>query len=231
MEFKTNKPRYDFALDLINSCKANLKKDKITLIEEKENDKDLVTNLDKDLNDYIVKEISSTFSDEIIGEEQSKSGDSKNIWYIDPIDGTTNCIYRKRDYAISIAYEGEEGKFGLIYDVAADTLYHAHSDFGVFINGKSFTRPKTSDYGIIHITPEYLLEKKYRDFANKFKGIRYLEVCSIEVVKVAVGEASCFYRRDQKVWDYKASVIFAELAGVNVDISKEHTVLVGTKFS
>ncbi|USK36439.1 inositol monophosphatase family protein (plasmid) [Bacillus sp. F19] len=230
MKTASQKSRYDFALELIESCKIVLEKEKVSIVEEKENEKDLVTNLDKTLNNHIVLAISSAFDDDIVGEEQSKEGNKKNTWYIDPIDGTTNCIYRKREYAISIAYEGEEGRFGLIFDVEADKLYHAYTELGVFINGEPFTRPETPEYGIIHISPSYLKEKKYDDFADKFKGIRYLEVCSIEIIRVAIGEASCFYRKNQKVWDYKASVIFAEIVGLHVEISEDHIVLVGTKF-
>lgn len=230
MKIVSHNSRYQFALELIESCKNVLGMEKISKIEEKEHEKDLVTNLDITLNNHIVMAISSVFDDDIVGEEQSKEGNKKNTWYIDPIDGTTNCIYRNREYAISIAYEGEEGRFGLIYDVKADTLYHAHTELGAFINGKPFTRPETPEYGIIHINPSYLKEKKYDDFADKFKGIRYLEVCSIEVIRVAIGEASCFYRKDQKVWDYKAGVIFSEIVGLHVEISEDHIVLVGTRF-
>lgn len=231
MNLTSNPSRYEFALELIESCKLILKEKTITKIEEKENEKDLVTNLDKLLNEKMIKTISSVFDDEIVGEERSKKGNKENVWYIDPIDGTTNCIYRNREYAVSIAYEGEEGRFGFIYDVKEDTLYHAHSNLGAFINGKPFTRPETPKYGIIHISPIYLKEKKYEEFADRFKGIRYLEVCAIEVIRVAIGEASCFYRKDQKVWDYKAAIIFAETVGLPVKITEDHTVLVGTSFS
>ncbi|NGP43805.1 inositol monophosphatase family protein [Bacillaceae bacterium SIJ1] len=224
------KSRYDFALQLIELCKAILQKETVEQIEEKEHANDLVTNLDKLLNKRLIDAIAQAFDDQIIGEEQSQAGNNNHTWYIDPIDGTTNCIYRKREYAISIAYEGDEGRFGLVFDVENNTLYHAHSDLGAWINGVPFERPATPDFGIIHISPPYLKEKTYEDFANLFKGIRYLEVCSIEVIRVAIGEASCFYRREQKVWDYKAAVIFAEIVGVHVDIINDDTVLVGTPF-
>ncbi|WP_330666338.1 hypothetical protein [Vallitalea sp.] len=101
---------------------------------------------------------------------------------------------------------------------------------GAFINGVPFERPETPEFGIIHLTPSYLKERKYDEFSKKFMGIRYLEVCTIEVIRVAIGEASCFYRKNQEVWDYKAAVIFAEMVGVQVEISDNHDVLVGTSF-
>ncbi|NWO12648.1 inositol monophosphatase family protein [Virgibacillus sp.] len=227
MSLEPTSPRYEFAINLIDSCKLLLEQHSIENIEEKDHDKDLVTNLDKVLNTHIIREISNRFNDSIVGEEESKSGNKQNSWYIDPIDGTTNFIYRHREFAISIAFEGNEEKFGLVFDVKEDTLYHAHTNLGAFIN----TRPKTAAYGIIHINPSYLKEAKYEAFANRFKGVRYLEVCAIEIIRVAIGEASCFYRRDQQAWDYKAAVIFAEMVGLLVEVTENQTVLVGTKWN
>ncbi|AUJ24281.1 inositol monophosphatase family protein [Virgibacillus dokdonensis] len=231
MSIEPTSPRYEFAINLIDSCKLLLEQHSIENIEEKDHDKDLVTNLDKVLNTHIIREISNRFNDSIVGEEESKSGNKQNSWYIDPIDGTTNFIYRHREFAISIAFEGNEEKFGLVFDVKEDTLYHAHTNLGAFINGQPFTRPKTAAYGIIHINPSYLKEAKYEAFANRFKGVRYLEVCAIEIIRVAIGEASCFYRRDQQAWDYKAAVIFAEMVGLLVEVTENQTVLVGTKWN
>lgn len=52
-----------------------------------------------------------------------------------PIDGTSNFINRKKDFAISLAFgEVNRGVFGLVYDVMAGNLYHAHKGSGAFMN-------------------------------------------------------------------------------------------------
>lgn len=222
--------RYKFVFTLIEDLKKLLHDISIEDVEQKEHEKDLVTNVDKEVNNFIIEAISNLYDDTIIGEENSKKGNNKNIWYIDPIDGTTNFLYRKRDYAISIAFEGEKEKFGFVYDVKDDVLYHAEISSGAFIDNKPFKRPETPAYGILHITPNYLKEEKYERYAELFQGLRYLEVCSIEIIRVAIGEASSFYRKSQNEWDYKAAVIFAKMVGVPVVITENNTVHVGTPF-
>lgn len=58
-------------------------------------------------------------------------------WYLDPIDGTTNFINQRRNYAISMGcWQGESPLFGLVLDVERQELYAAESGQGAWREGQ-----------------------------------------------------------------------------------------------
>ncbi|MCQ8255923.1 inositol monophosphatase family protein, partial [Streptococcus suis] len=66
-----------------------------------------------------------------------------NVWVIDPIYGTTNFIAQKTDFAIMIAYfENGVGKFGIIYDVMRDKLFHGGDSVPVYCNQERLKKPE-----------------------------------------------------------------------------------------
>lgn len=112
---------------------------KALIIETKSNAADLVTNMDREIEQFLIGKIKETFPHHnILGEEgygdEVTSSDGV-VWLIDPIDGTMNFVHQKRNFAISIGiYENGIGKIGLIYDPVHDELYHALKGAGAFCN-------------------------------------------------------------------------------------------------
>ncbi len=115
-------------------------------IEEKGDFTDLVTHLDKQVQEMLTQQIQSRYQgDGILGEEGGdvSSIHEGNVWVIDPIDGTTNFIAQKTDFAIMIAYfENGVGKFGIIYDVMRDKLFHGGDSFPVYCNQERLKKPE-----------------------------------------------------------------------------------------
>lgn len=74
-------------------------------VEEKNGPRDLVSRADRDTEDAIVAEIRRARPDDgILGEERgATAGASGVVWAVDPIDGTTNYLYRRPDWAVSVA--------------------------------------------------------------------------------------------------------------------------------
>ena len=96
-------------------------------ISEKTHFDDLVTNLDREVQDQILTQIQSTFpGDSVLAEENDVRHDISdgNVWVLDPIDGTTNFIVQRDNFAVMLAYyEAGVGKIGVILDVMNDNLY------------------------------------------------------------------------------------------------------------
>ena len=82
--------------------------------------RDFVTNSDKKVEKILIEELlkgKKNFS--ILSEEAGyiENSDKKNIWIIDPIDGTTNFLHGIPHFAISIALKsGNEIFSGLVFD-------------------------------------------------------------------------------------------------------------------
>ena len=88
-------------------------------ISTKSHRNDLVTNMDKGTEQFLIGKIHESFPDHRILSEEG-FGDAFEdgggvIWVIDPIDGTMNFIHQQRNFAISIGiFQEGVGKVGII---------------------------------------------------------------------------------------------------------------------
>ena len=75
---------------------------------------DLVTQVDRQSEEFLISAIRKQFPDHHIVAEESggRSGETQCTWYIDPIDGTVNFAHGIPFFAVSVAYE-EAGELRL----------------------------------------------------------------------------------------------------------------------
>ncbi|MDY3824769.1 MAG: inositol monophosphatase family protein [Streptococcus sp.] len=214
-------------------------------IEEKENATDLVTQLDKLTQQFLTNQIKNEYpSDLIFGEEGGdvSSISNGNVWVIDPIDGTSNFIAQKNDFAIMLAYfENGIGQFGLIYDVMQDKLFHGGGKFPVFCNKERLACPSLSSISqtLLGLNAQLYAANKHglADLANISLGTRSVGSAGIGFSHVLEGRlfayASYIYP-----WDYAA----ASILGQGLDLSllsleaenpsfdkREHVILVANQ--
>ena len=65
--------------------------------------KDLVTEADRAIEEFVRAEISSRFPEHgIVGEEMATKEGNEYCWYIDPIDGTTNFVHGQPLIGVSV---------------------------------------------------------------------------------------------------------------------------------
>ena len=76
-------------------------------IETKSSPADAVTEVDRACEELIVSRIVAARPDDsIVGEEGAdRVGTSGVSWYLDPLDGTVNYVYRRHDFSVSIGVE------------------------------------------------------------------------------------------------------------------------------
>jgi myo-inositol-1(or 4)-monophosphatase len=109
-------------------------------IEQKTGKSDLVTEIDQAVEDLLIKGILDRYPDlHIYGEEGRIARPDTlegTIWFVDPIAGTMSFIRQKQMFAISIGITVEgELRYGFVYDVMADELFHVIKGQGAFQNG------------------------------------------------------------------------------------------------
>ena len=98
---------------------------------------DFVTNVDLKVQEIIYRELSKARPDYgfIMEEGQSEKLSSKNIWIIDPIDGTLNFMHGLPYFAISIAIKSNNKIIaGIIYNPVQNEFYWAEEGIGAFLN-------------------------------------------------------------------------------------------------
>lgn len=197
-------------------------------IQTKSNPNDLVTNIDKEIEQFFINKIRKTFKNHrILGEEGF--GDEVNnldgvVWIIDPIDGTMNFIHQQRNFAISLGvYENGIGKIGLIYDVAHGELYHAINGKGAFMNDSPL--PKLNKVAvkesIIALNATWVMENHRIDhnllipLVREARGTRSYGTAALEMVFVATGRVDAYISMRLSPWDVAAgAVIIEELGGI-----------------
>ncbi|MGT2799289.1 inositol monophosphatase family protein [Streptococcus marmotae] len=214
--------KYQFAKELVLEAGEFLRQhlEDDLIIEEKEHFTDLVTQLDKTVQESLTAKILERYPEDcVLGEESPDHlplGQGK-VWVIDPIDGTTNFIVQKADFAVLVAYfEDGLGQFGLIYDVIEDKLYHGGGQFPVYENDRllpSFQN-KSLKESLIGLNAG-LYAQNYAglaDMADHTLGTRSIGSAGISFAHVLTGrllaQASYIYP-----WDYAAASILGEKLG------------------
>lgn len=108
-------------------------------IESKNGQRDLVTSIDRKVEDFLRRQISRKYPGHaIIGEERGRSGNTDNwYWLLDPIDGTVSFTRNQPGYSISIACcKKGKGIASAVYAPVMDQLFTAEQGRGAWLNGE-----------------------------------------------------------------------------------------------
>lgn len=216
-------------------------------IETKSNANDLVTNIDKETEQYFINKIKEKFpTHRVLGEEGI--GDpledlSGVVWIIDPIDGTTNFVHLQRDFAISIGiYKDGVGIIGLIYDVVREELYHAIKGKGAYMNGAQLGKLKNVSVqeAIIGINATWVTKNRRIDpsilaaLVTAARGTRSYGSAALEMANVAAGRLDAYITLRLSPWDFAAGLILIEevggksstLKGEPIKLLEQNTILI-----
>jgi myo-inositol-1(or 4)-monophosphatase len=204
-------------------------------IQTKSNPNDLVTNIDKEIEQFFINKIRTEFpTHKILGEEGL--GDDLHsldgiVWIIDPIDGTMNFIHQQRNFAISLGvFEDGQGEIGIIYDVAHNELYHAKKGKGAYMNENRLPilKETTVKESIIALNASWVMENHRIDhnlmipLVKEARGTRSYGSAALEMVFVATGRVDAYISMRLSPWDYAAgTVIIEELGGITSNLRGE----------
>lgn len=181
---------------------------------------DLVTNIDKEVQDYLIEAIQARYpEDSFLAEESDEhvALSQGSVWVIDPIDGTTNFIVQGYDFAVMMAYfEDGIGQFGLIYDVMNKKLYAGGGQFPVTLNDSPLLPIQE------HSLERSLLAGNSRLYAeniggvanlvNRSLGLRTAGSAGISFGHVLEGRLLGYFS-SLYPWDYAAGMIMGETLG------------------
>ncbi|WP_281164916.1 inositol monophosphatase family protein [Liquorilactobacillus sicerae] len=194
-------------------------------IETKTSRNDLVTELDRKIEQFLVGKIQKYFpGSQIVSEETRPSineiEEESLLWVIDPIDGTMNFVKQKSDFAIMIGiFQAKKGQRGFIYDVMANQLYHGGPDKGVYCNCQKMISPPDLHLadGLLGVGGVMLINNKYnlQKIALASHGIRIYGSAGIEIIHVLNGQL-IGYLSHLHSWDLAAGKILAETLGLTV---------------
>lgn len=217
------------------------------VITTKSGENDLVTEVDREIEAYLTREIRAAYPTHYVVSEEGYGDDEIDkegtVWLIDPIDGTTNFIHQKRNFAISIGvYHARIGEIGFIYDVNADVLYSAKKGEGAYKNGvklEKLSTDKKLTESMISLNHYWLMDNQHYDrevmqeLLRKVRGTRTFGSAALEFAFVAEGAIDAYFKKRLEPWDIAAGMIIVNevggmttnLFGDEVDIFKAGSVL------
>lgn len=210
---------------------------------------DLVTAKDKETEEFLVKKIQETFPEHfILGEEggvheQEYEPTKEIVWIIDPIDGTTNFVHQKQNFAISIGiFENGQPRIGLIYDPIRDELFHAQYQKGAFLNNKALSRLgksklEESIFSInnLWLTPNSKLDcRRLQALVRHLRGTRSMGSAALEMAYVACQRLDGYFTLRLAPWDFAAGLVIlgevgAEMSTVEnqpIDVFQKQSIFV-----
>lgn len=102
------------------------------------NPNDPVTKADKAINTLVIDKIKSNFPNHgILGEEESFNSESKDLWLVDPIDGTIPFILGQPISTFLLAFTRDgRPEVAVAYNPWIDVMYWGQKGAGAFCNGK-----------------------------------------------------------------------------------------------
>jgi len=218
---------YDFTEEIIEKASKIILKNykKIRNISYKKGDSNLVTNVDKEVEALIIKEIISRYPNHSIIAEESglRKKDPNYQWFIDPIDGTTNFAHSYPFFCISIAFmKNNILEFGLIKDPLTNELYSARKNKGARLNGKPVFVSKTKKLNESLLITGFPYDKKtsrmnnLKNFCNltlATHGVRRDGAAALDLCFIASGKADGYWELKLSPWDVAAGVLILEEAG------------------
>ncbi|HEY9581820.1 MAG TPA: inositol monophosphatase family protein [Savagea sp.] len=210
-------------------------------VDTKASANDLVTNIDREIEQFFIEHITRDFPEHrIVGEEgfgdQIDSLDGV-VWFLDPIDGTMNFVHQKRNFAISLGiYLDGVGMLGYIYDVMRDDFYHATRGEGAYFNDERLPRLENTPLseaviGInaIWATPNrYVEHEPLIELVRSCRGTRSYGSAAIELAYVSSGRMDAYMSMRLSPWDVAGGMVIAsEVGAVSSTMTGEPLSLLG----
>lgn len=186
--------------------------------------KDLVTEADVAVENFIVSQIEKHFPDHsILGEESGLHEGNEYRWVIDPIDGTTSFVHEQPFYSVSIALE-KDGQtiLGAVNAPVLCELFEAEKGSGAYLNDKPIHVSSESQMinsvlatGFACVRSDLVNDNVpyFNNVVRQVTGIRRYGSAAVDLAYVACGRLEGFWELNLNIYDVAAGMLILEEAG------------------
>jgi myo-inositol-1(or 4)-monophosphatase len=193
-------------------------------VEAKSTATDLVTEVDRATERWLVERIRSVRAgDAIVGEEGSDRDGSTGVrWVLDPIDGTVNFVLGLPQYAVSVAAE-VDGRVvaGAVCNPATGETFRATLDGGAYLGGIRLAGPRQVPLAKAVVGTGFGYDAAVRarqaaaliPLLPTVADVRRLGAASLDLCFLAAGRLDAYFEVGLNVWDYAAGGLVATEAG------------------
>lgn len=188
---------------------------------------DYASEVDADAEKVIVKELKRAYPDYgIFGEEGGVQGERRQMWVIDPLDGTSNYLRGVPHYCVSIALvENGEPTDAVIFDPLRNELFTASRGAGAVLNDRRIRVADRKDLEGTMIHTGFAPRERIRASAQlksvdtllvQAEDIRRTGSAALDLAYVACGRADAYFEAGVKAWDIAAGLLLVREAGGKV---------------
>lgn len=206
----------EFLKRIINEANEITKKE--FEVYSKGGENDLVTNLDLEIEKYLIKEIKENYPDfDIVSEEYNNNGEvTDNCFIIDPIDGTVNFANNLPLWGIQIVCRKNGETIASVISFPRINEFYYADETGAYLNDKRISVNEVPIKNTLYAIdgnnnlPCMQRMRKYSSNRRNFGG-----VC-VSMAFVAAGRIHGAVFRSDKPWDYEPGLFLCKMAGAKI---------------
>lgn len=185
----------------------------------------LVTVADHRSQEAITTVIRGAFPGHAIVGEEGASGDADapDVWYVDPLDGTTNFAHGLPFYCVSVALRSAgQTVAGAVYDVPRDEMFAAGLGGGATVNGEPLrvSGVRRLDRALVVAQAQSVDPAQIRAYADLVErlmsvagGLRSLGSPALTLCAIAAGRLEAYCEHAMDAWDIAAGQLILQEAG------------------
>lgn len=185
---------------------------------------DLVTEYDFACERLVRERLAAAFPDHrIVGEEGDPQGAGECVWYVDPIDGTTNFAHGHPFFCVSIGlFRGEEPLVGVIVAPALGLEWSAHRGGGATRNGQPCRVSEHETLADSLCATGFAYDRwravddnlaEHDRFVKTTRGVRRCGAAALDLAMTADGTYDVYWEQSLKPWDLAAGMVLVREAG------------------
>ncbi|RMH50129.1 MAG: inositol monophosphatase [Zetaproteobacteria bacterium] len=186
---------------------------------------DYVTDVDRRAEAIILNELRQHYPDHgFVAEESDRRGGTQSVvWYIDPLDGTTNFIHGYPHFSVSIAaWRRGRPLLAVVHDPILNETFEAQAGKGALLNRR---RLRVSSEGEISRAifasglPPYRLDqidrfqRRMEQCMRAAEGYRRGGSAALDLAYIAAGRLDAYWEGGLMPWDLAAGVLLVQEAG------------------
>ena len=194
---------------------------------------DIVTETDRAIESAIVARLSSAFPDHLVIAEESASVATlarpprdRYVWYLDPLDGTTNFAHAYPQFAVSLAFaRGEDLLFGIVHDPVRNETFVGEHGRGAWLNDEPIRVSGVAELDGALLATGFPYDRRehlddylgyFADFVRRAQGVRRNGSAALDLCYVACGRLDAFWEWKLQPWDTAAGAVIVREANGRV---------------
>jgi myo-inositol-1(or 4)-monophosphatase len=208
---------------------------------------DIVTDTDREVEALVSGELRAAFPDHLVVAEEASAGSTlrsppanRYVWYLDPLDGTTNFAHAHPHFAVSLALaRGRQVLLGVVHDPVRHETFLARRGGGATLNDQPIHVSAVDDLDQALVGTGFPYDHREHlefhlgflaDLMRRTQGVRRVGSAALDLCYVACGRLDGFWEWKLKPWDTAAgALIVAEAGGAMSDFRGGRFTLFGTQ--